>query len=216
MGIQTTMSANHYVIAHKFLAKGTCSRILDALREIEFQQALSSFDRKPYNLYQVFDQKKQEPTKLWNEVLQPLDINIRSRLFAGGFDMNKNNVILSSVYIRKYEFGLQNRNQLRIHTDRASTFSVSILLNSEFEGGEFYLYPREKFQELQEQLNNMDAEEKHVWILNQKDIPVIKLELGDLVSFRGEINEVPNFHGILPIKSGSRYAMVWFYERVHK
>jgi predicted 2-oxoglutarate/Fe(II)-dependent dioxygenase YbiX len=85
-------------------------------------------------------------------------------------------------------------------------FAVTLLLSdeSQYEGGEFYLF---KPTDLKTLNHNSTPDERAEVINNIKNLPIINQKRGDVIIYKGS----SHWHGILPVSSGSRHAIIFFF-----
>ena len=96
------------------------------------------------------------------------------------------------AFVRRYQ--KNERTHLNVHKDSCDV-AVTLLLSdeSQYKGGEFYLF--KPSTERAEVINNI------------KNMPIINQKRGDVIIYKGS----SHWHGILPVSSGSRYAIIFFF-----
>lgn len=101
------------------------------------------------------------------------------------FDLKNFEISLTSYYDGRF---------LNLHKDKSSELTTVIVLSDDFEGGEFTL---------------TDDETPPFHFENLDNLSIFNLKLGDSISFNGSTT----YHGVLPVKSGTRYALnIWMTE----
>ena len=105
-----------------------------------------------------------------------------------------------------FRYSPGQRNDLIIHTDK-SYMTGLLLVNDDFEGGEFFLYPMNS-DVLSRRLKSTFA--KSLWQEQKRKegtLPIISnFKAGDLILFFG-----PQYHGLLPVIAGERYTLLYFF-----
>ena len=101
------------------------------------------------------------------------------------FDIKNFNISLTSYYDGRY---------LNLHKDPTSELTTVIVLSDGYEGGQFAISYETN---------------PSIYFENLNGIEIFDLKLGDSISFNGSTT----YHGVLPVTSGTRYALnIWMTE----
>jgi predicted 2-oxoglutarate/Fe(II)-dependent dioxygenase YbiX len=105
------------------------------------------------------------------------------------------------------------RKNISIHTD-ANLLSINILLSdpNNFTGGEFYIFDStltKKYLSLYENVLSIDEEEKERFVNSFETLPIVDMKQGDCIMYEG----LKHLHGVLPVKTGQRYIISFFFDR---
>ena len=100
-------------------------------------------------------------------------------------DVKNFNISLTSYYDGRY---------LNLHKDTTSELTTVIVLSDGYEGGQFAISYETN---------------PSIYFENLNGIEIFDLKLGDSISFNGSTT----YHGVLPVTSGTRYALnIWMTE----
>lgn len=109
------------------------------------------------------------------------------------------------VFLKRYRS--DERPYITAHCD-TSTYSYNFLLSStrDFEGGDLYIFDRPMTNILKEFIRGMSPIEIDKYIASYENLPIVKFEQGDMISYRGD----KHLHGTLPVTKGERYLLSFF------
>ncbi len=151
---------------------------------------LENGEQFSYNPSEFWDCKRIYDISFNEKIINLLTTNFKTGVFNLWFDINnfdiKNfNISLTSYYNGRY---------LNLHKDKTSELTTVIILSDGFDGGQFAL---------------TDNENPSFHFETLEKITLFDLGLGDSISFNGS----ETYHGVLPVKSGVRYALnIWMTE----
>merc|ERR1711879_714578 len=129
-------------------------------------------------------------------------------------------IALTSGFIRKFEMCFTHtRDRLLMHVDRNElTISMALTNRTQIRGGRFFIfsedmtsdllkiYPRHNVEDVPLLLANIER-----FMMNNKwRLPYLDMDAGDAIFYRGE----NRFHGVMPVQSGVRYTIVFFFNTV--
>lgn len=101
------------------------------------------------------------------------------------FNLKNFNISLTSYYDGRY---------LNLHKDKSSELTTVIVLSNDYQGGHFAL---------------CDSKTPPFHFETLENVVTFDLKLGDSISFNGS----NTYHGVLPVTSGTRYALnIWMTE----
>lgn len=140
-----------------------------------------------YHPNDVWDCRRIYNEEFKEKIITKLINNYKNENFKLWFDFGNFNlknflISLTSYYDGRY---------LNLHKDKDSELTSVIILSDGFSGGQFAL-------------SNSINPDRHFNKMN--DITTYDLKIGDMISFNG----VKTYHGVLPVKTGIRYALnIW-------
>jgi predicted 2-oxoglutarate/Fe(II)-dependent dioxygenase YbiX len=143
-----------------------------------------------YHPDEIWDCRRIYDKEFKTEIIEALTRKYTDKEFKLWFDydnfsMKNFNISLTSYYEGRY---------LNLHKDNTSELTTVIVLSEGFEGGQFALS------------TNSDPS---IHFESLDGISTFDLKLGDLISFNGSTT----YHGVLPVTSGTRYALnIWMTE----
>jgi hypothetical protein len=143
-----------------------------------------------YNPTETWDCRRIYDEEFKTKIIDKLTNYYKNGDFKLWFDYNKLNIKNFNISLTSYYDG----RYLNLHKDTSSELTTVIILSDGFLGGEFAL-------------SNETSPPIHFENLN--GIETFKLKLGDAISFNGSTT----YHGVLPVTSGTRYALnIWMTE----
>ena len=195
---------NYQIIENVFTIK-ECDEIIDTANKYTYDVSDEMIDDKPLyqiDVYYIEYYNILCKKKLWNKIL-PVYANVIRPLILP-------DLYLDFVFLRKYN--PYERNDLSLHTDE-NEMTVNAMLSDPFDyqGGEFYIFDKEITKNNMEYYENVmmdDENEKNKFIASFDKLPVLKLNKGSIIVYNGD----EHIHGVLPLTSGSRYIISFFFE----
>ena len=143
-----------------------------------------------YNSNELWDCRRIHDSEFKNNIINKLTSKFSSGEFNLWFDYDRFNLKNFNISLTAY----YNNRYLNLHKDTTSELTSVIVLSDGYEGGEFAL-------------GDDDITSFHFEKMD--GISTFDLKLGDCISFNGS----STYHGVLPIKTGIRYALnVWMTE----
>lgn len=193
---------------HKeFLPKDVCRNLIQVADTYEYETYDEPVDNKPVYEIDIFTDNRLQNPELW-KIIEPYYL----KKILPFVQKKYNNVILDFVFLRRYNN--QERRNLSIHTD-SNLLSINILLSNpnDFTGGEFYIFDNKstkKHFSLYEDVLSNDEDEKEKFVNSFQKLPILNMKQGDCVIYEG----LKHLHGVLPVKTGQRYIVSFFFERL--
>jgi hypothetical protein len=115
---------------------------------------------------------------------------------------------LHYVFLKRYTS--EERSYIPLHYDDNDT-TMSFLLSdpNDFTGGQLYVFPLEETKKLDilDQQIKMTIERRNILINNYPKLPILNYEQGDMAKYPGGTR----MHGTLPVTSGKRYVLTYFF-----
>ena len=179
------------------LSKSECNKLIDTANKYHFDTYLEPVDKDP-----VFQIDINADGKIMNQELWEMCKKIQKK------HMSHIKRPVHFVFLKRYK--PEERTRLYIHFD-SSSYTSSFLLSDtkDFEGGELYIFDKQKSQELNTTHNftKMNKEDVDKFVENYPSLPTVNYEQGDMISYNG----TQHLHGILPVTKGSRYVLSFFF-----
>jgi hypothetical protein len=196
------------VAFHKdFLPKDVCKNLIQVADKYEYETYNEPVDNRPVYEIDIFTDNRLQNPELW-KIIEPHYLQKILPIVQKKYK----NIVLDFVFLRRYN-NLERKN-LSIHTDD-NLLSINILLSdpNDFTGGEFYIFDNaftKKHFSLYENVLTMYEEEKEKFINSFETLPIMNMKQGDCIMYEG----LKHFHGVLPVKTGQRYIVSFFFEEV--
>ena len=189
------------------LSKSECKEFIEIAKKYNLETKPDGVDDKPEYQIDVLD------TGVINEELWA-----KCRLIY----LNKLKPIIEStpwipsdqrinyIFLRRYE--KTERSHIPMHTDD-SYITMSILLSDtkDFEGGELYVFDSKESIDI----DNWDdtfytpTSNREKFVNSHPNLPILDYQQGDLAVYTGG----KNYHGTLPMTSGERYILTFFFDK---
>ncbi len=196
-------------IDKKSLSHHECNEIVNFAKQYSFEKYEEPVDGKPvYQLDILTDGKKINYPKLWKKIKPIYENQVKEILDKTTWALNYK---LDFVFLKRYL--PTERKYLGLHKD-SNFFTVTYLLTdtSKYEGGNFFMYTQKNTTTLEHKIDNYSPKEKDKFVNNQNNLSVLPIivnyQIGDAMVFSGE----DHFHGILPVTSGERYVLIFFFD----
>lgn len=187
-----------------------CNELVNLAKEFAFEKYEEPVDGKPvYQLDILTSGNKINYPKLWNKIKSIYYNQVKLILHNTDWIQNYK---LDFVFLKRYL--PTERKYLGIHMD-SNFFTVTYLLtdNSLYEGGEFFMYTQKDTLKLEKKIDNYSPKRKDKFVNKHRKksiLPIIaNYQIGDAMVFSGE----DHYHGILPVTSGERYVLIFFFDR---
>ena len=195
---------NHASIYNRVLPNDVCQRLIGDSIRFEYEGYPSPVDRKPtyqIDLYDCGGLIEVTTHALWKTV-KPVYAKFIVPLVENLSWLQGKECTLEWAFMRRYQ--KNERTHVGAHKDICD-FAVTLLLSdeSQFKGGEFYL-----FKPNATDLNDESSPDERAEVINNiKNMPIINQKRGDVIIYKGS----SHWHGVLPVSSGSRYAIIFFF-----
>lgn len=183
----------------KVLTKSECEEIISMVEKNEFLTTPDPVDKEP--VYQI-------------EVLEPNKTVNHPELYFKCMELYKKRLpkqegALDFIFLKRYAPG--ERTNIPIHVDLSKS-TINILLSDpkDYEGGEFYIFENPSDPRMEPVKEAETIEAKNSLLKNMKDLPIVYMQRGDMITYKGRVYE----HGVLPITSGVRYVLTYFFDHV--
>ena len=192
---------------HKeFLPKELCENLIKVADQYEYETYDEPVDNKPVYEIDIFTDNRLFNYELWKMIKPYYEQKILPMV-----QKKYKHTILDFVFLRRYNS--MERSNISIHTD-ANLLSINILLSdpNDFTGGEFYIFDSaltKKYHSLYENVLSVDEEEKERFINSFQTLPIVEMKQGDCIVYEG----LKHLHGVLPVKTGQRYIISFFFDR---
>lgn len=198
-------------IKNRVLNKEECQNIINIGNKYSYDLSEEIVDNKPLYQIDIFtDSNKICNKELWNFIIPiykkkiiPLTIKFTKNIYKLELDF---------LFFRKYNS--KERKDISIHTD-GNELSVNILLSnrSDYNGGDFYIFNNKltnKYMNYYEKKLSNNEYKKSEFIKSFKKLPIVDMSQGDVIIYKGETH----LHGVLPVTSGTRYILSFFFNKV--
>ena len=201
---------NKYKIYHKkkILSSYECEKLIKLSKIFNLDIDPDPIDDKPeYQIDILTSENTINNIDLWKEIKPIYEKKLIPQLKNISF-LNSINYKLDFVFLKRYK--LTERSYMTLHTDD-NFFTIGILLSNtnDFDGGELYIFDREKSKKY-DYIDNLDNEKKDNFIKKYKNLPIIDYNQGDVLIYSGN----NHIHGTLPITRGERYVLIFFFDKI--
>lgn len=180
------------------LSKSECEELISMAKDYKFLETLDPVDNKP--VYQI-ELLEDDRTMNYPELYDKCADLYKKRL-------PKQKGTLDYIFLKRYTPG--ERVDIPMHIDMSRS-TINILLSdpNEYEGGEFYLFndPQDIRASLVEK-HGTTLTKKNKMIQTMKNLPIVHMKQGDMITYAGSMYS----HGVLPVTSGVRYVLTYFFE----
>jgi hypothetical protein len=189
-----------YTIHKNVLSKDLCNRIIKTSDKYSFEDFTEEVDGRPAYEIDIYDSES-PGDHILNKELWEISKNIYETKLK-----SKHPKAPEYVFLRRYT--PDERPQLPLHLDENTT-TVSFLLSNRqnFKGGDLYLFNRE-LTEKYRYMNYKKTVIKEEFVKNYPKLPIVNYNQGDMISYSGK----HHLHGVLPVTSGARYTISFFFE----
>ena len=188
---------NAYFLYKKRLSKSECEELIDMSKRYALETKLDGVDNKPEYQVDIYDCDQVVSKDLYEKAIRIYNKHIKKRLTRVKHP--------DFIFLKRYKQG--ERIHIPIHYDD-SRMSFNFLLSdtNDFTGGELYIFDKTQSKLIDKSITTSTRE---TFINTYKNLPVIHdFEQGDLIEYEGG----EQMHGILPVKSGVRYLLTFFFE----
>ena len=190
-------STNQIYTLKNVLTKSECEEFISMAKTKHFLTTADPVDDKP--VYQI-------------EILENDRTLNYPELFEKCVDLYKKKLpkqkgTLDFVFLKRYTPG--ERVHIPMHVDMSkSTINVLLSDPTEFEGGDFYLFDDQNDTRVRDVKRASTLKTRIEMLKNMKDLPIIYMKQGDMINYDGYTFN----HGILPVTSGERYVLTYFFD----
>ena len=179
------------------LSKSECEELIHISKKNTLETKLDGVDNKPEYQVDIYDSDTIVSEDLYAKAIHIYNKHIRKRLTHVKHP--------DYIFLKRYKQG--ERIHIPIHYDD-SRISFNFLLSdtNDFTGGELYIFDKTQSKLIDKSITIRTRED---FINTYKNLPIIhNFEQGDLIEYEGG----EQMHGILPVKSGVRYLLTFFFE----
>ena len=196
----TNKRDNTYTIHKNVLKPHECNKIIEISNKYELGNHKEVVDGKPAYEIEIYDSDNiGDPVmnkELWAISKKIYELHLK----------NKNPNLPDYVFLRRYTE--KERSDLPVHLDQnKKTASFLLSSRSDFEGGDLYIFDQ-KITNKYRYLENKSPTIRNNFVRSFKNIPIVRYDQGDMISYSGK----HHLHGVLPITSGARYSISFFFE----
>lgn len=189
----------------EFLPRDFCENLIKVADQFQYDTYNDPVDDKPVYEIDIF-YKKLLNNELWKMIKPYYEQKILPMV-----QKKYKHIILDFVFLRRYNN--MERKNISVHTD-GNFLSINILLSNptDFTGGEFYIFDSaftREYNSFYENVLSVDEEEKERFINSFETLPIVDMKQGDCIMYEG----LKHLHGVLPIKTGQRYIISFFFNR---
>jgi len=195
--IKSVKVNNVYFLYKKRLSKSECEELIDMSKKYTLETKLDGVDNKPEYQVDIYDCDQVVSKDLYEKAIRIYNKHIRKRLTRVKHP--------DFIFLKRYKHG--ERIHIPIHYDD-SRMSFNFLLSdtNDFTGGELYMFDKTQSKLINKSITTLTRD---TFINTYKNLPIIhNFEQGDLIEYEGG----EQMHGILPVKSGVRYLLTFFFE----
>jgi len=186
-----------YFLHKNVLSKRECEELIHMSKKYTLETKPDGVDNKPEYQVDIYDSNQIVTEDLYKKAMNIYNNYIKKRLtYVKHPDF---------IFLKRYKQG--ERTHIPIHYDD-SRVSFNFLLSdtNDFTGGELYIFDKKQSKLINESITMSTRE---TFINHYKNLPIIhNFEQGDLIEYKGG----EQMHGILPIKSGVRYLLAFFFQ----
>lgn len=186
-----------YFLYKKRLSKSECEELIHMSKKYTLETKLDGVDNKPEYQIDIYDCDQVVSKDLYEKAIRIYNKHIKKRLTHVKHP--------DFIFLKRYKQG--ERIHIPIHYDD-SRMSFNFLLSdtNDFTGGELYMFDKTQSKLINKSITTLTRE---TFINTYKNLPIIHdFEQGDLIEYEGG----EQMHGILPVKSGVRYLLTFFFE----
>jgi len=188
---------NIYFLHKNVLSKRECEELIHMSKKYTLKTKPDDVDNKPEYQIDIYDGKPVVYEDLYKKAMNIYNNYIKKRLtYVKHPDF---------IFLKRYKQG--ERIHIPIHYDD-SRVSFNFLLSdkNDFTGGELYIFDKKQSKLINKSISTLNRDH---FINHYKNLPIIhNFEQGDLIEYEGG----EQMHGILPVKSGVRYLLTFFFE----
>ena len=193
-----TRKKNVYTLKN-VLSKSECEKFISMAKKIEFLTTPDPVDNEPVYQIEILDPDKSvNHPELYFKCLE---------LYKRHLPKQKGD--LNYIFLKRYAPG--ERTNIPMHVDLSKS-TINILLSNpnDYKGGEFYLFEDPKDSRVKQVHSVSTIKKQHEMLKNMEDLPVVYMKQGDMINYQGRIYD----HGVLPITSGVRYVLTFFFDHI--
>ena len=186
-----------YFLYKKRLSKSECEELINMSKKYTLETKPDGVDNKPEYQIDIYDSNQVVTEELYKKAMIIYNKHIQKKL--------KHVKHPDFIFLKRYKQG--ERTYIPIHYDD-SKLSFNFLLSNtnDFTGGELYMFDKKQSKLINKSISTVNREH---FINHYKNLPIItNFEQGDLIKYKGG----EQMHGILPVKSGVRYLLTFFFE----
>jgi len=192
-----------YFLYKNSLSRHECEELIHMSKKYTLETKLDPVDDKPEYQVDIYDVNSlPHENNILSEDLYTKAIHIYNKHIMKRLTHVKHP---DFIFLKRYKQG--ERIHIPIHYDE-SRVSFNFLLSdtNDFTGGELYMFDKTQSNLINKSITTTTRD---TFINTYKNLPIIhNFEQGDLIEYEGG----EQLHGILPIKSGVRYLLTFFFE----
>ena len=188
---------NIYFLHKNVLSQRECEELIHMSKKYTLETKPDGVDNKPEYQIDIYDSNQVVTEELYKKAMIIYNKHIQKKL--------KHVKHPDFIFLKRYKQG--ERTYIPIHYDD-SKLSFNFLLSNtnDFTGGELYMFDKKQSKLINKSISTVNREH---FINHYKNLPIItNFEQGDLIKYKGG----EQMHGILPVKSGVRYLLTFFFE----
>ena len=213
----TAVSAPRKVDSEAFLysrvlSSDMCARLIRMSHERTLSMEEDTVDDQPVYQIDLVQNGWVSDTDMWSVIGPQFDRKLKPLLARIPW-LQGTAFTLDHAFLKRYR--PQERTHLGIHVD-ASFFTFNVLLSdpsSDFEGGEIYIFTPQQTQKHFERHEAMSTAQKEGWVNGHAQLPTVEgYGRGDTLAFTGD----RHLHGTLPVRSGERVVITFFFEKLNE
>jgi hypothetical protein len=199
---------DNIIMRNKHVSPFTCDNLITLSNKYTFDEGEEPVDGNP--VYQIDIYTKEQGImndELW-ENIKPIYLNNIHPLLSEKSWNKYKNYELDFVFLKRYH--PDERTHLGLHMDD-DYLSATVMLSksSDYENGQFYLFPKSFSKEHDYAVSKLSNIERDNFINNHDILPIVHQEQGDVIIYTGS----DHLHGTLPITQGSRYILIFFFNK---
>lgn len=187
------------------LSKKECEELINIAKKYKFETKPDGVDDEPeYQIDVVSDNGIN--WEIW-EKCKPIYLNKLKPIISSTYWIPEEKRI-NYIFLRRYT--PDERTHIPLHQDE-NYFTMSFLLSdpNDFEGGELFVFDLNESNEMEKwvELDETTTEQSNTYIKSHPNLPILDYKQGDLAVYMGS----KNYHGTLPVTSGERYVLTFFF-----
>lgn len=193
----------------RMLCPDECAQLIRMSRERTLSMDLDTVDDMPVYQIDLVQNGWVSDTGMWSVIGPTFDRKLKPLLAKLPW-LQGTAFTLDHAFLKRYR--PQERTHLGIHVD-SSFFTFNVLLSdpADFEGGEIYIFTPQQTQLHFQRHEAMSTAQKDDWVGGHAELPTVAgYGLGDTLAFTGD----RHLHGTLPVRSGERVVLTFFFERL--
>lgn len=199
---------DNIIMRNRYIPSFVCNNLITLSNTYTFDEDEEPVDGEP--VYQIDIYRRDEGIvneELWDNIKPIYFNNILPLLSEKSWVKDKEHE-LDFVFLKRYH--PDERTHLGLHMDD-DYLSATVMLSesSDYENGRFYLFPKTFSNEHEYAVSKLSNEQRDIFINNHDILPIVHQEQGDVIIYTGS----DHLHGTLPITQGSRYILIFFFNK---